>query len=244
MQTHENRLICGGMKVHVFSPCWNEEVLLPYFFNHYKQRFTDIRFTIYDNMSTDASREIIAQNGAEVIESDTDGKLRTDIHAQIRNHAWKTSDADWIIVCDIDEWIDCNDAFLERTTCTVVKTEGYHMIGWHADLNKVVRGSPHVYWNKCALFNKNSISEMNYGPGCHKCKPEGVVTYNTEKVLLYHMKCFHPVYFVQRHKLSAARVSELDHRNGWSQHYYNDTIRAVAYYLRVLLNSKRVRRKE
>ncbi len=230
------------MKVHIFSPCWNEEVLLPYYFRHYKQRFDDVRFTIYDNMSTDASREIMLQHGAEIISSDTRGELRGDVQSRIRNHAWKNSDADWIIVCDIDEWIEADDAFIEQTNCTVVKTEGYHMVGWHQNLDKVVRGSHHIYWDKCALFRREKITDMNYGPGCHKCKPEGDVIYNSERVLLYHMKCFHPLYYIKRHKLSAARVSEVNRRNGWSRHYYSDTKRAVAYYLKVLFTSKVIRR--
>lgn len=232
------------MKVHVISPCWNEEVLLPYYFRHYKQRFRDVRFTIYDNMSSDSSRDIMIQHGAEIISTDTKDQLRGDVQARIRNHAWKKSDADWIIICDIDEWVEANDAFLEQTNCTVVKTEGYHMIGWHKDLNNVIRGSHHIYWDKCALFSRHHIDEMNYGPGCHKCKPEGQVTYNTERVYLYHMKCFHPIYFIKRHKLSAARVSEINRRNGWSKHYYSDTPRALAYYLKVLLTSKVIRKRE
>jgi hypothetical protein len=144
-------------------------------------------------------------------------------------------------VCDIDEWVECNDAYLEKTDATVIKTEGYHMVGWHTNLENVTRGSHHIYWDKCAVFNRKAIEEMNYGPGCHKCNPEGDVVYNRERIYLYHMKCFHPMYFIRRHKLSASRVSELNRSKGWSKHYYSDTKRAVAYYLKVLVTSKKIR---
>jgi hypothetical protein len=229
------------MRVHVFALCWNEEKILPFFFSHYQQRFADVQFTIYDNGSTDASCQIILDHGGEVKYYDSEGTIRGDIQVQLKNEMWKSSTADWIIVCDIDEWIDCDDAFLERTNCTVVKPEGYNMVGHTKDLNRVVRGARHIIMDKCLLFNRHAITEMNFGPGGHKCKPEGNVIYNTEKVLMYHMKFFHLGYHLQRQKLHAARVSEHNKSLGWSRQYTTDLRKTLTYYLYTWLKSKKIR---
>jgi glycosyltransferase involved in cell wall biosynthesis len=230
------------MRVHVFALCWNEEQLLPYFFQHYKQRFKDIRFTIYDNGSTDASIQIMLNHGATVEHYETGSTIRGDIQLAIKNECWKTATADWIIVCDIDEWIDCDDTFLERNTCTIVKPEGYNMVGYTTNLNKVVRGARNALMDKCVLFNHHAITNMNYKPGAHKCKPEGTVIYNKEKVLLYHMKFFQLGYHLKRQQQVAVRVSAYNKSRGWSKHYHTDVKKSIAYYLMVWLKSKRVRR--
>ena len=229
------------MRVHVFSLCWNEEKILPYFFQHYRQRFKDIRFTFYDNGSTDASKDIMTANRAEIIHYETGGTIRGDIQRDIKNECWKTSTADWIIVCDVDEWIDCDDVFLAKTDCTIVKPEGYNMVGYTTNLNKVVRGARHRLMDKCVLFNRHAITAINYMPGGHRCKPVGTVVYNKEKVLLYHMKFFQLGYHLKRQKEVAVRVSSYNKSRGWSKHYHTNIKKSIAYYLLVWLKSKRVR---
>ncbi len=41
------------MKIDVFTTCYNEQIILPYFLKHYKKFANNI--TVYDNMSTDNS---------------------------------------------------------------------------------------------------------------------------------------------------------------------------------------------
>ena len=53
------------MKIHLYSVCYNEEIILPYYLNHYS-KFVD-KITVYDNFSTDSSVEILKQNNVEVI---------------------------------------------------------------------------------------------------------------------------------------------------------------------------------
>jgi len=48
------------MTIDVFTTCYNEEIILPYFIRHYKQFARNI--TIYDNMSTDNSINIIEES--------------------------------------------------------------------------------------------------------------------------------------------------------------------------------------
>jgi glycosyltransferase involved in cell wall biosynthesis len=47
----------SNMKIWAYAICWNEEVMLPYYLKHY-EKFCE-KIIIYDNMSTDNSRNII-----------------------------------------------------------------------------------------------------------------------------------------------------------------------------------------
>ena len=88
------------MTIDVFSLCYNEEIILPYFLNHYKKFVRN--FTIYDNMSTDNSVNIMNEYGVNVIPYDTQGKMDESTYLNIKNTCCKGSDADWVIVCDMD----------------------------------------------------------------------------------------------------------------------------------------------
>lgn len=100
------------MKIEVFAICYNEEVMLPYFLNHYCS-FCD-KITIYDNYSTDRSEAICRANPfVQVIKYDSGNQIRDDIYLQIKNNCWKGSTADWVVICDIDElvWFPALKAF-------------------------------------------------------------------------------------------------------------------------------------
>ncbi len=231
------------MKVHIFSICWNEEKTLPYFFKHYKERFAHVQFTIYDNQSTDNSRAIISSNGAAIIDHDTNNEIRDDLYLQIKNNCWKTSDADWVIVCDVDEWIDCNDDFLNRCNATIIKPEAYDMIGNSYNLDKITRGFRYRKMDKCILFKPAAIQEINYETGCHKCHPVGEVSYNTETVLLYHMKYFNLFYLIKRYKILAKRLSVINKENLWGFTYTKGVKELIINYLTIRKHSRKIRKK-
>ena len=92
------------MSIDVFAICYNEEVMLPYFINHYQKMGANI--TIYDNFSTDRSQEIITESGCTLLTYDSNNQIRDDLYLQIKNNCWKKSKAEWVIVCDIDEFIE------------------------------------------------------------------------------------------------------------------------------------------
>lgn len=230
------------MLVHIFTIVWNEELILPHFFKHYRRCFKNVKFTVYDNMSTDNTRKIVLEHGAELLDYDTKGEIRSDLQIPLKNNCWKSSDADWIIVCDVDEWLDCNDEFIERTDCTIVKAKGYNMIGLSYNLDKIRRGTGHHWYNKCILFKKSAIEEINYAHGSHKCKPTGNVVYNAEQILLYHMKYFHPLYYINRQRMMARRVSDYNKKNKLSYHYTTSILKSVYRFLKVYKDSKEVRR--
>ena len=52
--------------IEIFTICYNEEIILQKFINHYRTRFPNCEITIYDNMSTDNSRQIANATGYNI----------------------------------------------------------------------------------------------------------------------------------------------------------------------------------
>ena len=111
--------------VDVFALCYNEEHILQAFINHYKNNF-NANITFWDNESSDNSVNIILANGCTYHSYYSGGKMDEGNLLAIKNQCWKKSKADFVIVCDADE-------FLEIPTdidgCTLIKTRGFDMIG-------------------------------------------------------------------------------------------------------------------
>jgi len=91
------------MNIDVYSICYNEETILPYFIRYCKTFARNI--SVYDNMSTDNSYSIMKEAGINVITFDTNGIYSESTQVNIRNTCWKNSDADWVMICDTDEFL-------------------------------------------------------------------------------------------------------------------------------------------
>ena len=232
------------MKVHVYAICWNEEIILPYFFKHYKQRFSNIKFTVYDNFSTDNSRNIIKNNGAELLDYDSNNEIRDDLYIQIKNNCWKNTDADWVIVCDIDEWIECSDTLLNQENCTIFKPMGYEMIGNTYNLDRIKRGFRYKKMDKCVLFKPDEIKEINYNVGCHICNPIGNIIYNVSPVPLYHMKYFNVFYILKRYRQLVKRLSKTNKDNLWGLTYTKGAKDIFIRYATIYKHSTVIRQKQ
>ena len=119
------------MQIHLYTMCWNESPMLPYFFRHY-ERIAD-RIVVYDNCSNDGSQAIIqAHPKAELRMIDTQGQNLQAAMVAVKGRAWQESrrrrlrplgipppilsvmpseampfetvePADWVIACDVDE---------------------------------------------------------------------------------------------------------------------------------------------
>ena len=49
--------------MNIFLLCYNEELMLPHTLKHYKTRFPNATITIFDNYSTDRSKQIAEEAG-------------------------------------------------------------------------------------------------------------------------------------------------------------------------------------
>jgi glycosyltransferase involved in cell wall biosynthesis len=213
------------MKIEAFAICYNEEKLLPYYLRHYS-KFCD-RITIYDNYSTDRSREICEANPiVRVVPYDTGNQIRDDIYLQIKNNCWKNSTADWVIVGDIDELVYYPDikARLYALDATCIDPELFNMVSDKFPTTpgqiyeEVQHGVPGGA--KMNLFRPSEVREVNYDPGCHVCYPEGnILRMYASGIKTLHMKFLSLNYTIERTELSRSRLSAVNKRFGWGVHY-------------------------
>lgn len=211
--------------IDVFAICYNEEVLLPHFIYHYKKMGANI--TIYDNQSTDRSKEIILETGCNYIEYDSNNQIRDDLYMRIKNICWKQSKADWVIVCDIDEFIEVN---FDVSKYTIINTKGYDMIGLPDSVLPAKRlGVQNPLYSKHIMFRPSAFKEINYGPGCHKCKPEGNISGSMEIANLLHYKYISEEYVYKRHLMYEERLSDVNKHYGWGIEYNDVTYHKIKH---------------
>jgi len=214
------------MRLDTFAICYNEEVLLPHFIRYYKQ-FGEV--TIYDNQSTDSSPQIIKDLGANLITYDSGNEIRDDIYLAIKNNCWKKSTANWVIVCDIDEFYYSKKGLLnelESIKESIVKPTGFDMYSndellFDDDIfTKINKGVPIGFGKLGGLFRPDRIKEINYTVGAHNCNPIGDITINdNNNVLFLHYKHINLDYVKNKHEQYYNRLSLINKKNNWGYHY-------------------------
>ena len=214
------------MKIDVFAVCYNEEIILPYFLRHYRQFASNI--TIFDNMSTDSSVGIMKEANVNIIPFDTDGRFEEASLIQIRNNCWKKSDADWVIICDIDEFVYHPDiiGILKNTGANHIVTEGYEMmsevlpIGEGHIYDEIKNGYFKAAYSKPCLFKPKSIAESNFAPGSHTANPTGrnVISVNDTDIKLLHYKYINRKVLIDKYAHYKIRQSPHMIANEWGNY--------------------------
>ncbi len=201
-----------GESIEVFAICYNEELMLPYFIEHYKSMGAKI--SIFDNNSTDRSKEIILAAGLTYYLFNSNDQIRDDLYLNIKNSCWKNSTADWVIVCDIDEFLEIP---FSTKPYTIINTKGYDMLGLPGSRNGIYNRK----YSKHIMFRPNMIKEINYKPGCHTCSPQGKVVPSSEQAHLLHYKYTSEETVFERHKIYEQRLSDKNKEFGWGIEYEN-----------------------
>jgi len=213
--------------VHLYAVCYNESIVLPFFFKHYKKMFGDsIKFTIFDNESNDGSQDMCIEQGAEVITYSTNDQLSDSKYLEIKNNCWKNQEEPWALIVDIDEELFITREELlkeEELGSTIIRSEGWNLINTE-NTDKIVfedikYGSRCVQYDKNYLFDKRHISQINYTPGCHSSSPVGNVKYSENSYKLFHYKALSEQYLVDRYKMFTSRLSEDNIKNKYGWHY-------------------------
>ena len=180
------------MKVEIFTVIKNEEHILPFFINHYRNAFSECIINIYDNNSTDKSIEICKANNCNVFDfPDFIPYLKEDVLTDLKNNVWKNSNADWIIVCDVDELLQITENNIQvlPVDVNIISTKGYNMIDLNNEnlsLEKLVYGVYAPPYCKKIMFKNKYISDMNYEIGAHKCNPVPMPVYSEHVYTLLH----------------------------------------------------------
>jgi len=224
--------------VTVYTLTYNEETTIQFFINHYRKNFPNCEINIYDNYSNDKTVEIGEKNNCNIIMYDTDNKLNDEKYLEIKNNVWKDSKTDWVIVCDCDELIEINESQLineESHLINIIKPIGYSLMNNSelVDLDNMKFGFIDPGFDKCILFNKKFIKEINYSVGSHTCSPTTYthpIKYNKNSYRLLHYKYLSPEFTINRHKMFGERLSEINKKNGWGIHYNFSSESIIQYY--------------
>lgn len=176
------------MTITCFFIGWNIQDTIHLTISHYKQ-FCQ-RIVYYDNFSTDLSRDIAQELGAEVKLFGKAGVLDDHAYLDVKLHCWKTDNSDYVIVCDDDEIVLCPPA---DTGATIFRTQGYGMYSndfpretW----TEILTGTPDDQYSKLAIFNPKKIKEIGYVYGCHghQTKPQGQLFYGSQTIPILHYR--------------------------------------------------------
>ena len=245
------------MKIVVHAVCFNEEKLLPFFLDYYA-RFAS-RIVIWDNFSTDLSEQIATSHigtHVEVRKFDTGNEFREDVNVLIKNNCWKNDDADWAIVCDVDEFLYVPDlpAFLaKRQGFNIFRPVGYNMVSAHFPVRgtqiteQIQCGVLSENYSKMVLFKPAGLAEMNFGPGSHKANPVGnphasiydARHFNADLKLL-HYKNVSFDYRYRKNLEYAQRVGAISKQNNWNFHFARDEQQQRAEFDELLKHAKKV----
>ena len=173
------------MSVEIYSIMKNEERILPLYLEHYKTAFPGCVINVYDNGSTDKSVELCREAGCNIHKFP---KYEEILLQEFKNTVWKSSKADWIIVCDADELLQVNEADLDQLgDVDVIWFKGYNMLDveFNSDPRSFHTGSECPIYDKQAMFRR-SVKNMNYSIGAHLANPVPAPRYSKHKFFLLH----------------------------------------------------------
>lgn len=224
--------------------------MLPYFFRHYDRLVS--RYFIFDNDSTDRSIEMLKSNtkvtlGRFQVAGDSFVAAALDHY----NECWKQSrgQADWVIVCNVDEHIYHPDLKGYLWGCkslgiSLIVPEGYNMVSdvfpeTYKPLHETVRhGMRDSIWDKPEIFDPNRIDEINFEPGRHAANPSGDInTPGNVRVKLLHYKYIGLEYLLRRHNELKSGLRPLDIQSSFGHQYLWDKERNIEEYRRIKANS-------
>jgi len=214
--------------VESFIIAWNEEDTIGLTIDYYK-RFGPVN--LFDNFSTDRTREIAEEHGAKVMLFGQQGILSDKAYLKVKNHCWKTSKADWVIVCDADEvlWHHELEKVLNEEKGTIFNTYGWNVYSHEIPGSwlDVTSGIHAPNFSKKIIF-RPTLQAINYEYGCHRCEPRGDVRYSDIILTVFHYRNVGgPQRLCNRHKIYRERMSPLNRELKLGHHYLQEDQRRI-----------------
>jgi glycosyltransferase involved in cell wall biosynthesis len=219
--------------IHLYTICWNEEFMLPFFFRHYDE-FVD-RYVVYDDGSTDNTISILRAHPKVELRSLPHPGADSHVLAarELRNNCWKESkgNASWVIITAIDEHlyhVNLADYLIKSREkgVTLIPAIGFQMLSTVIPepgeklSDRIIRGAPFTEMNKLSLFDPDRIEDTNFTVGRHEAFPTGkIVLPKHDEILNLHYKylSFDRTYF--RHTELQGKLRALDKENQWGIQY-------------------------
>jgi glycosyltransferase involved in cell wall biosynthesis len=201
--------------------------------------FPNAELYLVDNYSTDTSCTIAEDYGCTIVKYDTKGRNDEVILFSTKSNKYKEYVSDsWVIMCDMDEWLDMTEEELaeeERKGVTVIKTQGVNMVGesTRVDLSDIQlldikKGFLDDNFSKRVCFKYPDVS-MEYWYGAHTSWPHGRVVYSEKAYSMKHYNYLGAEYLVEKHKKRYER-NEMCRQQGLNLHYKNTRDEAIKVY--------------
>lgn len=236
MRTKQQFWQMDGMRVDVYTICWNEADMLGFFFEHYDGIAS--RYVVFDDGSTDGSLDILHQHPkVEVRQFPRIMSESYVLSAQLlHNSAWQESRraADWVILTAIDEHLFHDDLAGYLQHClhngtTLIPALGFQMISDRFPgsgerlCESITTGAPFDKMNKLSIFRPDQIRETNFAVGRHSADPQGNIVFpSRDEVLNLHYKYLDFDRLVRRHKTLASGLGQEDKARGFGHRYHFD----------------------
>ena len=221
------------MNIEAYIIAFNESETIALTIKHYQSFCSKVN--LFDNFSTDNTREIAIWLGCEVMLFGRKGELNDAEYLKVKNRCWKKSKADFVIVVDADEILE-PPVFED---CTIYKTQGFNIYSHKMpkeSYSEIMTGVFDNNYSKSVIFSPK-LDAIDYSYGAHTCNPHGDVRFSHETLTLFHYRCIGgPERIIKRHKLYRSRMGYLNKHLGLGSHYnYDDERRErewLEYYAR------------
>ncbi|HEY4254108.1 MAG TPA: glycosyltransferase family 2 protein [Roseomonas sp.] len=229
-----DRPAAGTPIVHLYSICWNEAAMLPFFFRHYDPWVA--RYVFYDDGSTDGTQDMIrAHPRAELRRFERVVAESYVLSAQrLQEMMWQESRgaADWAVISAVDEHLCHPDITAYLRGCmsagvTLVPALGYQMVAAEFPAPETLlcrtltRGAPYEVMSKLSLFRPDALVATGFGPGRHKAEPVGeLVLPEQDELRLLHYKYLGLGYSQARQALLATGLGTVDVANSFGTQYF------------------------
>lgn len=229
------------MRISIFLLCYNEEILIEKTIQYYRERFPSSSIIIVDNCSTDRSVQIAIHNNCDVMSFNSGNQQNEAILLDMRNNVWKVAKTGWIIMADMDEWLNITEKELEEEEqkgTTIITTKGYNIIGNSRtktldDINlfELKEGVYDENMSKRVLFKLPDV-DICYGWGAHKCNPKGNIVYSEKEYILKHMNWLGEEYIIEKYHLRTIRNQIYYHNNtiSFNGHYFTEKNKLIEMY--------------
>jgi glycosyltransferase involved in cell wall biosynthesis len=222
------------VKTHAHIITRNDVEILFYTARHYTS-FCE-RVFLHDFGSTDGTLEDAAKFGVEIIKCGNPEKFDDRDNTKVKNSAWRSTDADWIIMVDADEIIyfpngvqQTLDAYTAQGLA-LAKPHGYEMI---SDVlpttdgqiyDEIKYGAALIDYDKPVLFAPKLVETTEFSEGAHICSAvlkNGVripnpSTHADPPIYLLHFHQIGPIERIaRRYDIRTSRLSDANIQNHW-----------------------------
>ena len=146
--------------------------ILPLFLEHYSKNFPGCIINVYVHYAKKESLELLKKFNCNIFPFPNYKRYEIEDPAQeLKSNIWKSSKADWVVVCDLDELVQIDSKELGKLKdIDLIQFKGYHMVNKDSvkELKDINYGFPDWYYNKACVF-RPTIEKVDFDKGGHMC---------------------------------------------------------------------------